>query len=190
MTPKPTWTCGWVLLTLLGCSAKPDIIADLDEDAGDVIPGVDAGSSLEGGSSAGPDARAPSGPTYPPGSRAEYCAGQGSVPTAPSAGGPVVDRCTGQVASQSFRYALCACDGVQLSGGLRTAAFDSGKGPFTPGGATQTGASVGVNATLSAVGTMDIGGSLTVAGAGGMSFPGTATVRGDLRVRGPLSFFR
>jgi hypothetical protein len=111
------------------------------------------------------------------------------VPIVPSGGGPSVDRCTAQVASQLFRYALCACDGAQLTGNLRTAAFDSSKGAFTPGGATQTGASVGVNQTLSAVGTLDIGGSLTVAGVGGMSFPGTATVRGDLRVRGPLSFF-
>jgi hypothetical protein len=106
-----------------------------------------------------------------------------------SGGGTSSDRCTGQIASQLFRYALCACDSVSLSGALRTAAFDSSKGPFMPGGATQTGASVGVNQTLSAVGTMDIGGSLTVGGVSGMSFPGMATVRGDLRVRGPLSYF-
>jgi hypothetical protein len=112
------------------------------------------------------------------------------VPSVSTSGaGTSGDRCTGQIASQLFRYALCACDTVSLSGALRTAAFDSSKGPFTPGGAMQTGASVGVNQTLSAVGTMDIGGSLTVGGVSGMSFPGMATVRGDLRVRGPLSYF-
>lgn len=87
MTPKPTWTWTWALIALLGCSGKPDIIADLDDDAGD--PG-DAGSAAVDAAVAALDGRvAPgTGPRPEPGARAAFCAGQGSVVATMSGGGP------------------------------------------------------------------------------------------------------
>jgi len=53
-------------------------------------------------------------------------------------------KCTGDVASSTFRWALCSCEDVELLNNYEFDAFDSRNGPYVPG---QPGASVGTNGT-------------------------------------------
>ncbi|MBA2665022.1 MAG: hypothetical protein H0U74_22235 [Bradymonadaceae bacterium] len=85
-----------------------------------------------------------------------------------------VDRCAGEVAEEKFRWAMCACQQVDLtSGGLYTDAFDSLQGPYVPG---ILGASVGINSNFKCTAPADIGGSLWVGG------PHDLTLRGKVHM--------
>lgn len=53
-------------------------------------------------------------------------------------------KCTGQVAKTTFKWALCSCDKVTLLNNYLFDAFDSKKGPYIPGG---YGGSIGSNSS-------------------------------------------
>ncbi|MFO0558734.1 MAG: hypothetical protein U0269_12025 [Polyangiales bacterium] len=109
-----------------------------------------------------------------------------------AAGGPPIEiggftggatRCTGDLATVSFRWSICSCRSLQMSAPLLTDGFDSARGPYRPG---ELGGSVGVNDTFSNSNTSAIGGTLWAGGASGINVPSMQTVRQELHVDGPL----
>lgn len=114
----------------------------------------------------------------------------GSVPCA--GGGPAIEvggfeggatRCTGEIATVAFRWAVCSCRDLQMSALLLTDGFSSERGPYMPG---QLGGSVGVNNRFSNSNVTNVGGSLWVGGSNGIGSSAPQTVRQELHVDGPL----
>ncbi len=99
--------------------------------------------------------------------------------------GPLLDlgggRCAGAVAETSFRWAICACRSVSISGRLVTDGFDSSRGAYTPGG---LGAGVGTNGTFSCSDTTAVGGALWIGNAGPWGNSSPYTVQQVLRING------
>jgi hypothetical protein len=99
--------------------------------------------------------------------------------------GTRIDRCSGEIAEERFRFALCSCSEVNLtSGGLYTDAFDSQEGPYVPG---VLGGSVGVNRDFKCTADVDIGGSLWAGSGSSVDVRGRSTIHMDMRVDGALS---
>jgi cytoskeletal protein CcmA (bactofilin family) len=113
------------------------------------------------------------------GSREAFCAGMEPVLAAAGSG------CLDQIASQTFRYAVCSCTHASALGTFSSDSFDSSVGPYAPSIPPTRGAAIGVNGSLVGGGLYDIGGSLTVGGS--LAGPIAGVVRGDLRVSGPVS---
>lgn len=92
--------------------------------------------------------------------------------------------CAGELAETTFRWALCSCEGIDLFNPLRTDAFDSGAGPFTPDG---LGAGVGTNGGFMSTSTIDVSGSLWAASPRtGISTSNATNVLQDVRTGGVL----
>lgn len=110
---------------------------------------------------------------------------RGGGPPIEIEGTTTIDRCTGEIAEERFRFALCSCSEVNLtSGGLYTDAFDSQEGPYVPG---VLGGSVGVNNDFKCTADVDIGGSLWAGGGSDVDVRGRSTIHMDMRVDGALS---
>ncbi|WP_426751265.1 DUF7305 domain-containing protein [Myxococcus sp. Y35] len=170
-------------MSLGGCT-RGDLVATVDTpDGGGVGSSVDAGTS-DGGE--------------PPDDWEAYCAGRGP---AIFVGEHV---CSGRLAEQTFRHALCTCEGLALGASFDTDAFRGSVGTYQPGG---PGGDVGVNGALSANDAVSVGGSLSVGGSGGVQLgrsfqvgaslhssgpltgnPSSAFVAGDARVRGDVAW--
>jgi hypothetical protein len=101
------------------------------------------------------------------------------------------EACAGQLASQTFTYAVCACEDLAAKA-LSTGSFDS---TVSATNTAQWGAPVGIAGNfISLSGTLtsvaSIGGSLTIAGIERTPVITTPfDVMGDLRIAGPVSFF-
>jgi hypothetical protein len=93
-------------------------------------------------------------------------------------------RCAGDVAEETFRWALCACSRTRLQGGLYTDAFDSSQGPYVPG---VLGGGVGVNNELTCTASFDVGGAVWVGANNELSLQSTSKVHLDLNVGGRAS---
>lgn len=107
-------------------------------------------------------------------------------------GGPPVEvggleggatRCAGDIATVSFRWAICSCRDLQMSAPLVTDGFDSSRGPHMPG---QLGGSVGVNNVFSNSNVSNVGGSLWVGTSMGIGSSAPQTIRQELHLDGPL----
>jgi hypothetical protein len=109
--------------------------------------------------------------------REQYCDGSG-----PSV---LVDgTCTGQLAANLFRHAVCGCGGLNFDHDLTTDGFDSTyQQPFEPGG---EGGEVASNVSVRGNSGMSIGGTLTVSGGEGVDAGEVLEVKGDLRLGGQL----
>jgi hypothetical protein len=94
-------------------------------------------------------------PAAPVGPAPAKCVGGGPPITIPSGGGG--SGCAGNVAQTTFTWALCSCNAVNASQQLFTDAYDSTKGPYTPGG---LGASVGLDGKWTSSQSVDISGTL------------------------------
>ncbi len=107
--------------------------------------------------------------------RNAYCEGSGPpILVGDSAG--ATDVCAGDLAENTFKFALCTCR--DLSSGAATITVD----------AMDTGVgSVGVNDKLDASGAIDITGSLEVAGAAGVLGGTSIDIGEDLASAGPLA---
>jgi hypothetical protein len=163
------WLCLPLAGTLAAGCTRSDLVATLHtRDAGDALPPGDAGAPDSG---------------LPPDDWTAYCAGQGPLIVLGGADGGA-STCSGRLAEQTFRQALCTCEGLALGARLETDAFDSAQGPYAPGG---QGGDVGVNGVLSANDSVAIGGSLRVGGASGIQLGRTLTVGGALFSSGPLT---
>lgn len=133
---------------------------------------AEAGASAAGGGAAGSAGASEAGGLA--GSLGEFCAGSGTV----VATGDGLPKCTGQVASSVFKFALCSCEDVTFSGfEFTTDGFDS----TNPKDPTKNGAAVGANNNYVVNANSKVGGSLLVAGAGQMGMNGSHVVSGDLK---------
>lgn len=106
----------------------------------------------------------------------------------PIATGTNTPLCSGQLAEQTFRFALCSCSDVSILGGLYTGSFDSAEASLED--EDNVGGAVGVNSELLVLGNVAIGGTAIQTGADGVTLYGATAVRGDLKVAGNLSFER
>ncbi|WP_164016929.1 DUF7305 domain-containing protein [Pyxidicoccus trucidator] len=166
----------WLLLAgvlTTGCT-RGDLVATLhsrdagSSDAGEDVPPVDGGLADSG---------------LPPDDWTAYCAGQGPLIVLGDADGGT-RTCSGRLAEQTFRQALCTCEGLALSAAMETDAFRGSQGPYSPGG---QGGDVGVNGGLSVNDSVSVGGTLRVGGAGGIQVGRTLEVAGGLASSGPLT---
>lgn len=110
--------------------------------------------------------------------------------TCPASGSPILvtvpdagSLCTGLLAQTTFRWGLCACNQISLSGNLETDAFDSASGAYVPG----IGGSVGTNGAFISQATNRVGGSLWSSSDAGLGVTGTCEARQELRVGGSLA---
>jgi len=83
--------------------------------------------------------------------REGFCATTGGVRLP----GANATQCTADLAKQIFRFAVCSCDALDVSGNVESKSFDSKKGTEN-----RIGGSVGTNASLPASGAFTVGGSL------------------------------
>ena len=128
-------------------------------------------------------ATTPDGGTLAGGGREAYCSGSGSPILTAGDGG--ASACVGGLAQETFRWALCSCEGLVSATALTTDSFDSTQGPYDAGSAHPGGA-VGTNGHLNAQGTLGVGGALWISDSSGMTVA-SASTRGDLYVGGPVS---
>lgn len=93
-------------------------------------------------------------------------------------------QCTGNLAQVSFRWAICACEDVNItSGNFRSDAFDS-----TRRGDGGLGGSLGANRAFLADSHFDVGGSVWSGGTAGFANDANqCVIRQDLRSNGPAS---
>lgn len=103
-----------------------------------------------------------------------YCDGTGP-PVLVGDGGNATDICSGDLAEDTFQHAICSCEDLALSAALITDSFDSGAGPYSPGG---TQGSVAGNGAIRSTATMDVRGDLV--GAAGVSAGVSAAILGNL----------
>lgn len=105
--------------------------------------------------------------------RNAYCEGTGP-PILVGDGAGATDVCSGELAEQTFRHALCACQDFSASNDLTVDSLGA------------TGGSVALNDKLEVNGIVDITGDLTAAGPMGVAGGATLTVGGSLASGGPL----
>jgi hypothetical protein len=108
--------------------------------------------------------------------RDEYCAGSGP---------PVLigGSCTGDIAEEIFRHALCGCSSLQFGSELVTDGYDSRVAPYAAGG---LGGDVASNVGLDGNRAIDIGGNVTISGAEGVEAGDRLDIAGDLECGGLL----
>ena len=168
--------CGGLDLDVIVDGPDSATEGNLGNDAGEGGTGEfgtgDATTAKDGSSSSGDD------------TQAGYCAGKGP-PVLVGGDGGFVSTC--QLAKNTFRYALCTCDGGFVSShALRTDAFDSTKGPYSAGSAT-IGGSVGSNGNFSSSGEVDVGGSLWASSPSGITLGAASQARAELHSAGNTS---
>jgi hypothetical protein len=164
-----------------GSPPEPDAAMDSSTATGDSGASGDASSGSDASSSA--DASNADAEV----TRDQYCSGRGSVIKVPGASaGTTRDVCTGTVARQRFKNALCTCEDLDLKGYLNTGSFSASKD--APGTFTKSGGSVGVNGSvgwLISAGDFDIGGSLRLWE--GATYGGYVHVYGDFESNGNVN---
>lgn len=156
----------------------PDGSAVAYDDAGNLVfvdaSTSDANSSIADAASA-EDANALEQPLP------DFCQGSGAVVSFGEEG-----ICSGDLAAETFRFGLCACDSVYTNAQLRIDAFDSSLGAYGDQTPSDDG-NLGVNN-----GPLDLAGKLTVRGSsfvggGGMSLTHNSQVTQNLSAYGDLS---
>jgi hypothetical protein len=143
-TSRVVALCAVVLasLTAIACGSEAEI--------GDPEPAPGPGF---GGTGAGDAGAGPQGKPGPQ-SRTEFCASTGAGIVLPG-----TNDCTGDLASKTFRFAVCSCDSLIANGPIRTRSFDS-----TTKQTTSTGGALGSNGDIGGNGVADIGGAAWAAG--------------------------
>jgi hypothetical protein len=177
ISPWRRWAC---LVSWLACASCQDVTLIVGNFAAPVAGQASPPSAGESGStSAGMAAASGAGgaaATHPSdalgvemGARDQFCHGRGVA--LQSVANHVAD-CSPRAERELFSYALCACNELRLQGdGFSLDSFDSTQGTYLN---SQSGAAVGVNASLSQLATdTQLLGSLRVAGAGSIALPGT-----------------
>jgi hypothetical protein len=112
-------------------------------------------------------------------SLSDFCAGEGAVVTV-GAG----DDCVDEIAEETFRYALCACDSISAQSNVSVDAFDSRNGVY--GASLPTGGvniledgHIGLNGELQFEGKLNVAGSVFVGG-GGVAVGPSSEITGNL----------
>jgi hypothetical protein len=140
--------------------------------------GSGAGDGASGDGSGGGDGAAGSGDGALGGADGGLSAGSDGSPLGEplstfcgGSGAPVVvgggDLCSGELAEGTFRFAVCACETVDVQSNLSIDGFDSRLGPYgaaLPGGGNNISADgqLGTNAALQMDGKLDVAGSVYV----------------------------
>lgn len=117
----------------------------------------------------------------------------GSPPSKCSGGGPTIDvgygdqkkKCTGRVASTTFRWAICSCDDITIDNDLRTDAYDSTAGPYEPGG---LGGGIGTNGEFRSNNKFWIWGALWSSSTDGITAGNEGDVKLQLHSQGDVTF--
>jgi hypothetical protein len=156
----------------------------------------DAGQALDGGvvaadaaARSGGDAGIPDGnPLTEP--HDQFCMGMGTVVEVGGSGGS--NQCAGNIAMNTFRLGLCACETIAVQSTLSIDSFDSTLGAYgapLPNGMTNVGddGHLGINRTLNMSGKLTVSGSAFVAGSGGFSVGPESAVQIDLQSNGPAT---
>ncbi|MFP4599964.1 MAG: hypothetical protein ACLFVJ_17030 [Persicimonas sp.] len=108
-------------------------------------------------------------------------------------GGPAIDvgsdvdsgrSCGGNLAEQTFRWALCSCGDINTNNELTADAYNSSVGPYVPGG---EGGGIGANGSFTANNGVEITGTTWIAGDDGLTWGSGHTVGQRLMVGGPTS---
>jgi hypothetical protein len=110
------------------------------------------------------------------------CVGGGPVIEEPGIGGEVT--CTGYTAQVAFRWSLCSCSDIHVTGGLITDAYDSRVGSYQSGNA---GGGVGLNGVFTSTSTSNIDGSLWGSSSNGMQVIAGVDVAQELHLGGPFA---
>lgn len=169
---------------------------DASADTGSIPPEPDAASGADasgsGDATSGSDASSSAADASGDGqvTRDEYCSGRGSVIKVPgTAAGTTRDLCTGTVARQRFKNAICTCENLDARGYIETGSFSASQDE--PGTFTLSGGSVGVNGSLGiawdpivSAGYARIGGSLRTYE--GSTYSGFVETYGDFEANGPV----
>jgi hypothetical protein len=111
-------------------------------------------------------------------SLSEFCRGAGSVVTVGASG-----ECAGEIAEETFQFALCACETISAQSGLELDAFDSRVGPYGGSNRSSDG-HLGVNAGLEMDGKLTVHGA-AYAGGGGFSVGPQSSISSTLYADGP-----
>lgn len=164
----------WLALSGIGCG----------EATIDAVVRDDGGLALDARPADGADAADDANPAdgaIADGGDAGFCAGGGPFVKLPG------DACAGDVGSKLFRFAICSCTTVSVSGKLRLDSFTSAGAP-SPG----DGASIGANGFVDLASVLDVGGSIWaqgkgVAGAPTLRLVSSGSVGRDLQVGGQLT---
>lgn len=174
-------------LALGACSDEPGGGGDDDTDGRDggmsVNGGDDGGSDGDGGTGGDGDGGGGVGDGGRDGgdpltqTRSEFCSGSGSVVIVGGGG-----ECAGEIAEDTFRFALCTCEGTSVGSQLSLDAFDSTVGPYG-------GANILDDGSLGSNGALDIDGKLTARGSafihgGGFSVGPEGEVLGTVYANG------
>jgi hypothetical protein len=91
---------------------------------------------------------------------------------------------SGCTAQTTFLWAICSCTDINVSSTLRTDAFDSSQGPYTPGG---LGGSIGMNQKFLASGVTDVSGAMWASSSNGTNPSSELHVGQELHVGGPFA---
>lgn len=170
---------------------EPGVVAPEGEpgagpDDGGVEPGVGPGAEPDGEPGVEPGVGPGAEPDGEPGAEpdpleqplSDFCEGSGSVSQEGA--------CAGDVAEETFRAALCACDGIEVGSQITVDSFDSTVGPYNEESPGESG-NIGVNAQpFIPGGKVTIRGSLVVGG-NSAEFGPDSLVTGNMSVRGPLT---
>ena len=145
---------------------------------GSETPSIEGSSTGEGTSSGGAFGGASgssgAGPSAPKPGGGSFCDGKGGIQL------PGTSLCTADLASRTFRFGLCSCRDLTLSGNLVTSSFDSATGK-----SNQKGGSIGTNGALVNSGSSQVGG--TSWSAKETTFSGYAAIAGHLRAGGGVT---
>lgn len=142
-------------------SSDTGTVVGADGGTSDAAVTDDAGDPIDGGPNA--DAGDGGNPLEDP--LSDFCSGSGTVVVVGSGG-----ECAGEIAEETFQFALCVCDQLQIGSRLSVDAFDSRRGAY---GSTSTAGvniledgHVGSNQGIMTAGKIDVLGSIYVASGG------------------------
>jgi hypothetical protein len=137
----------------------------------------------------------------PDSARTAYCMGQGPPITVGDTGSTTTITCTGTIAANAFRFALCVCQGLASGAPITTDSFDSRGNGQDAGTMNGTGGSVGTNSNINMSALLTVGGDLIVEGTATLmslivghnvslsdtlSVDNNATITGDANVNGDV----
>jgi hypothetical protein len=99
--------------------------------------------------------------------------------------------CADDLATRTFKFALCSCVDLDLGAGFRTDSFDGHAGPYSTAVALSAGGGpVGINGRASIRAGAEVQGTLIIAGSGTSSIGDEETIYGDLKTNGDLEVGR
>ena len=173
MTVSLLWPFLFAVVCTISCSSSEEILASEEEEghqSGNTATDSDTSTVINDSDDTLDD----------------YCVQQDPSITVPAFQSDNRHICTGQLAEDTFRFALCTCKDAISMGPFQTYSFDSMFGPSE--NTDPFGGAVGVNRDMFIPEVLEIGGSAILAGSDGVVLPSVAAVNGDFKVKGNVEF--